>query len=70
MSTMYRRKQSVSQPHFHTDENGFIVKCYHSTKNMLFDYAFWFGVTFSFPIEHFIWEKLPVFSAISKWMGL
>jgi hypothetical protein len=27
-------------------------------------------VTLTFPIEHFMWERLPVFSAITVWLGL
>jgi hypothetical protein len=28
------------------------------------------GATLAFPIEHFIWERLPVFRAVSHAMGL
>lgn len=56
--------------HTHEDEHGILVKCYHSTRNILKDYAFWIGVTVSFPIEHFIWTKLPGFSYIAEHLGL
>jgi len=58
------------KPHFHKDEFGFLVKCYHGTKNNLASYSFWIGMTIGFPIEHFIWEKLPGFRAITHWLGL
>ena len=60
----------MALPHMHEDENGLLVKCYHKTRSVLADYAFWIGVTISFPIEHFIWEKIPGFSHITQWMGL
>ncbi len=60
----------MSTFHTHEDENGFLVKCYHKTRNVLVDYAFWIGVTVSFPLEHFIWTKVPVFSDIAHYLGL
>lgn len=56
--------------HTHEDESGILVKCYHKTKSILIDYAFWIGVTVSFPIEHFIWTRLPVFSDLAHYLGL
>jgi len=29
-----------------------------------------FAFTAGFPIEHFIWEKLPVFRSITAYLGL
>jgi hypothetical protein len=60
----------MSTPHLHQDENGVFVKCYHETKSQLTSYSFWIGMTIGFPIEHFIWEKAPGFSAITQWLGL
>lgn len=56
--------------HTHLDERGFMVKCYHKTTNVLKDVSFWIGVTISFPIEHYIWERVPGFSHITKFLGL
>ena len=56
--------------HFHVDERGLLVKCYHESKSMLKSISFWIGVTISFPIEHFIWEKLWPFSWITTFIGL
>lgn len=60
----------TDKPHFHRDESGVLVKCYHKCKNVLTDYAFWLGVTLSFPLEHYIWTKLWPFYEIAEWLGL
>lgn len=59
-----------SVPHTHVDEQGFIVKCYHQCKSILTQPAFWLGVTITFPIEHYLWTKVPGFSHVSGWLGL
>ena len=56
--------------HEHTDENGFVVKCYHTCKSILRDGKFWIGVTVSFPLEHFLWTKVPGFAHIAEFLGL
>lgn len=56
--------------HFHKDENGTLIKCYHSVKTFVVDWKFWASMTLSFPIEHFIWEKVWPFNSISVWLGL
>ena len=56
--------------HHHIDQHGFIHKCYHSCKSILTDWKFWIGVTFSFPLEHFLWTKVPVFSHVAEFLGL
>lgn len=56
--------------HFHKDENGLLVRCYHKSKDILLSGSFWVGVTLSFPIEHFLWERVWPFRVISEWMGL
>ncbi len=60
----------MNKPHYHTDENGFLVKCYHETKSMLTSYSFWIGLTISFPLEHFLWEKVYPFYLITNLLGL
>lgn len=57
-------------PHTHVSEDGFVVKCYHKCKSILLDYAFWIGVTLTFPIEHFLWTKIPGFSHLAEWLNL
>lgn len=56
--------------HFHLDENGTLVKCYHGTKSLLADYRFWIGMTIGFPIEHFIWTKVWPFHHFAETLGL
>ena len=56
--------------HEHKDENGFMVKCYHKCKSILSDGKFWIGVTISFPLEHFLWTKVPGFAHIAELLGL
>jgi hypothetical protein len=58
--------------HFHTDERGVLVACYHQCKNwgnqILGAWQFWLGVTVSFPIEHFIWEKVWPFKLFTEFL--
>jgi hypothetical protein len=56
--------------HEHVDEKGFIHKCFHKCRSVLFNWSFWLGVTLSFPIEHFLWEKVWPFYHVTAWMGL
>jgi hypothetical protein len=56
--------------HFHTDERGVLVKCYHGTKTVLTDYSFWIGLTLGFPFEHLLWEKVWPFKMLTVWLGL
>lgn len=58
------------KPHYHIDERGFLVKCYHNGKALLLNWQFWTGLTLGFPLEHLIWEKLWPFSVITKLLGL
>ena len=58
------------KPHTHMDERGVIHRCYHECKQVFTQAGFWIGVTVSFPLEHFIWTKVPGFMYISKLMGL
>lgn len=57
--------------HTHVNEDGILIKCYHKSKSAAFTAVMWFlGITVSFPIEHFIWEKIWPFYEISQWLGL
>lgn len=55
--------------HYHT-VGGKLVACYHQCKNILSGPGFWFGVTFSFPVEHWLWTRVYPFKLITEWMGL
>lgn len=57
-------------PHHHIDEQGFLVKCYHTCKSFVKMPSFWIAQTLLFPLEHFLWTKAPVFSHIAEWLGL
>jgi hypothetical protein len=61
-----------TKPHYHKDENGFLVQCYHvchkglrGVKETLMSPAFWVATTLTWPIEHFIYDHIPPFS----WIG-
>jgi hypothetical protein len=57
--------------HTHLTEDGILIKCYHKSKSAVFTAFMWFlGITASFPIEHFIWEKIWPFKEISQFLGL
>jgi hypothetical protein len=60
----------MNKPHYHKDERGVLVRCYHGTKSLLTDFRFWIGVTVSFPLEHALWTKVPGFSHLAEWLGL
>jgi hypothetical protein len=59
-----------SAPHTHKAPDGSLVKCYHECKNQLTTMSFWVLTTLAFPLEHFIWTKLPVLKGIAQWAGL
>ena len=56
--------------HFHRNPSGVLVRCYHECKNSIASGSFWAGVTLSFPIEHWLWEKVWPFTEITKLLGL
>lgn len=56
--------------HFHRDDAGLIVRCYHQCRTAVLSWGFWLGVTVSFPLEHLLWEKLWPFNLLTKVMGL
>lgn len=59
----------MSKPHFHKDENGILVRCYHGARNFVLDYKFWIATTLAFPLEHALWTLTPL-SHIAEWAGL
>lgn len=64
------KTQSDNEPHFHKQPDGSLVKCFHKCKAMFRDPTFWIATTISFPLEHFIWEKVWPLSLLTKWLGL
>lgn len=67
-SHLYRSVKG--QPHYHKDSKGVLHECYHACVSTLKDKAFWFGVSISFPIEHWLWTKVWPFYLLSEWLGL
>jgi hypothetical protein len=75
MSHSYAKRSRVARPtaeagHTHLDERGFVVKCYHKSKGLLTNWQFWLGVTLTFPLEHYLWEKAWPFYLITERLGL
>lgn len=66
------RLETSSAPAYHThlDERGMLVKCYHKSKAMVLSWEFWFATMITFPVEHGIWDYVPPFSYITKFLGL
>lgn len=58
------------EPHFHVDNKGVLHKCYHQCRRAIADWGFWLGVTVSFPLEHFLWEKVWPFYKLTELFGL
>lgn len=61
-------KLRYNKPHFHVNDEGFMVACYHKAKSNYL--GFLIGTTLSFPIEHFLYEKVWPFNLLTKWIGL
>ncbi len=61
---------NANKPHMHENEDGILIKCYHHCKNTIFSFSFLAGITLSFPLEHYLWEKVFPFSLITTWLGL
>ena len=67
----YEREPLLQGAHFHKDEQGRLVKCYHSTKNIVPPFIWWAtGFTIGYPIEHFLWEKVWPFYWILELIGM
>lgn len=65
-----------TRPHYHKDEDGFLIQCYHvcskgltGVKETLMSPAFWIGTTIAWPFEHFLYDHVPPFMWIAKLMG-
>lgn len=57
-----------NKPHYHTNEKGFAIACYHKCKTMLMNWQFWAGLTLGFPIEHLLWEKVWPFNLVTEFL--
>lgn len=56
--------------HYHRNEQGALVRCFHTCKSLLWQPAFWIGTAVSFPFEHFLYEKVWPFYCLTNLMGL
>ena len=63
-----------STPHMHRTPQGFLVRCYHQSRGLVTDWKFWgsflIGTMVSFPIEHYLYEKVWPFKLLTAWLGL
>jgi hypothetical protein len=69
-SAMNQARGSKEEPHTHQLPNGMLASCFHKCRSSLFSWQFWAGLTFGFPFEHFIWEKLWPFKLLTHWLRL
>jgi hypothetical protein len=60
----------IVEPHYHTNEQGTLTKCYHKSKTMILSWEFWFASMIGFPIEHAFWDYVPPFKYLTKLFGL
>lgn len=60
------------EPHFHANRLGLLEACYHRCKEINWRTlaVSMFMFTASFPAEHFLWEKAPLFSDLTHYLGL
>lgn len=80
MTTQYRRKKgsvkaarkaAKQHGHYHSDSNGVLVRCYRRCRSWAWIIAAWLvGQTSSFPLEHYLWEKVWPFYKLTEWLGL
>ncbi len=59
-----------SAGHYHKDDAGKLIKCYHNCRSWLSNPMFWISMTCSFPFEHFIWTQIYPFKLIASLIGL
>jgi len=51
-------EHAETKPHFHKNEQGELVKCFHECKSIVRQPSFWILTTLTFPIEHGIWSLI------------
>lgn len=57
------------EPHYHLNKIGMLEACYHRCRTLTKP-GFWIGLTLGFPIEHALWDYVPPFSYVTRWLGL
>lgn len=58
------------RPHFHMNEQGLLVACYHTAKPTFPFFKWLFVLTVTFPIEHLMWEHLPPLVKLLAWLNV
>jgi len=56
--------------HAQKKAHGWWAKCLSAAREYLTKPSFWLGISLSFPIEHFLWEKIWPFDVLTKLLGL
>lgn len=68
---MWYNETMTNEPHYHRDERGLLVRCYHKTR---LSWKAWVlaGVVamLAYPVEHTIWERVPPFNTVAEWLGI
>lgn len=55
--------------HYHIDEVGVFVKCYHKSRSLAKPVFYWTLATMlAFPFEHYVWTHVWPFRIISEWL--
>ena len=64
--------KNPNHPHYHENEQGVLVKCYHACKqqNLFFSKMYWISLTLAFPLEHIVYHKLWPFYLLSNWLNV
>ncbi len=60
--------------HYHKDDAGILVRCYHHSVSVLKQPGFWVGnavtTIIGFPFEHYLYDKVYPFTLITHWLGI
>lgn len=57
--------------HYHKDEQGFLVRCYHKGRLGLKTWILAICLaTAVFPIEHYVWTHIPPFTNVAEFLGI
>lgn len=62
----------MAERHYHRDEAGYLVRCYHVCRSNLTSAKFWFGLTIVNTLEwlpeHALWARVPGFRVIAHFV--
>lgn len=63
------RPKPLTKPHFHKDEHGMLIACYHTAKPAFPFFKWLFVLTATFPMEHLLWEHFPPLVKLLAWLN-